>query len=685
MGGSALFPRHIQNLSDASSLEHHWGYADRAVPCTNDAGSCAYLDAVYNAHDAGMIYTAAIWGTIGLVLLVLGFIHVVRANAAPVARRGSSIARGKRAIAAGLRRIFLPEGVRIVFGRTTRLQVTILAVMAAYLLLWTFLGYPFKTWVTPVKNKPGLYNTRTSLGPFADRVGVLAYAMTPLSVLFSSRESILSIITGIPHHHFIFLHRWLGYIILMQAALHTIGWSIVEIRLYQPQPSTAQAWIKQTYMVWGVVAMILLLLLWALSTQTAIRYTGYEFFRKAHYVLAMVYIGACYGHWDQLSCFLLPSLILWFIDRSARFVRTALLHYNYVTPQGASGFRAAQARARLFPDSPNGDVVRLDFEHPHQPWKVGQHFYLTFTEGSIWQSHPFTPISYPILSKGTTRHSYIFRAKQGETHKIANKLGAAAGTAAGNIPESNASIDSESKNAKKLMTTTTAVILTGPYGQSIVDDLLPAYMQGSNTNILCVAGGTGITFVLPVLWHLAHLDAFQGPRPCSISVALVWAIRRKQDVLWVEEELDALRAIAGKCISIEVYVTRGVDRARVLRSATSSSVEKGQGTIDCSKCDEDPAPLDLAPDAADAAAATAEGEEGGPEAPYLLRRPDLHAVVTNFVDSTACGPTTVFASGPGGMISELRDAVASCNSAGRVWKGDDRADVSLVSDNRLEW
>ncbi|KAM6478402.1 hypothetical protein HDV62DRAFT_371531 [Trichoderma sp. SZMC 28011] len=47
---AALDARHIQNLGDATHLEHHWGYADRAVPCTNDKGSCEYLHLVYSAQ-----------------------------------------------------------------------------------------------------------------------------------------------------------------------------------------------------------------------------------------------------------------------------------------------------------------------------------------------------------------------------------------------------------------------------------------------------------------------------------------------------------------------------------------------------------------------------------------------------------------------------------------------------------
>lgn len=39
--------QHIQNHSAGGDEIFYWGYATRVFPCTNDAGSCAYLDAVY--------------------------------------------------------------------------------------------------------------------------------------------------------------------------------------------------------------------------------------------------------------------------------------------------------------------------------------------------------------------------------------------------------------------------------------------------------------------------------------------------------------------------------------------------------------------------------------------------------------------------------------------------------------
>ncbi|KAK6951617.1 hypothetical protein Daesc_006139 [Daldinia eschscholtzii] len=651
-----LAVRHIQNFSEAASLEKHWGYVDRAVPCTNDPGSCAYLDQVYGSHDLTMVYSGIMWAAIAGILLIWTIGRRVfpspRADEIPtgaidserVAKIASRRSRMRRTAAALIRRYLLPDSVRFVFGRTTRLQVLILTVLAGYLLIFSFVGITYQTWITPIKKNPGLYNTRTSLGPWSDRVGVFAYALTPLSILLSSRESILSLLTGVPYQSFNFLHRWLGYIIVIQGSLHTIAWCIVEIRLYQPQPTTAIEWIKQLYIIWGVVAQILLLLLFALSTPWGIRLTGYEFFRKAHYVLAMVYIGACWGHWANLQCFLIPGLALWFLDRGVRLLRSALIHYQYL-PGGSMGFRAAHASLTHFPDAEHGDVVRMDFTHPQDAWKVGQHFYLCFTECSIWQSHPFTPLNLPKVKDGLVSHSYILRAKKGETKKLAELT------------------------ARKLAASpcaTTPLILSGTYGESIVDELTP------DVNVLCVAGGTGITYVLPVL-----LGLIDQPEMKDRKVQLVWAVRKKDDTQWVEKELDTIRK-AAKAHKIEVHIY-------VTREASSKSPSINDEILE----------KDIAVKESGIGSSAVSSVKGVQSASSLNvqriggegfdRHPDLNKIVREFVDNTVRGSTAVYASGPGGMISDLRSVVASCNSGAKVWGGNGRYDVSLICDDRLEW
>ncbi|KAM0333979.1 hypothetical protein ACHAQA_000997 [Verticillium albo-atrum] len=652
---SLLAPRqHIQDHDAAESVIHHWGYADRVVPCVNDAGSCEYLDVVYAAHDVGMTYTGILWATIGGILLIWAVLRRImppqsQKNPHPPLQGDSE----KKAVDTQTRirhtlwsyanRYLLPDSVRSIFGRTTRLQVLVLAILTAYLTIFSFAGMVYGIWITPVKDMEGVYNTRSSLGPFSDRVGVLAYALTPLSVLLSNRESLLSVLTGIPYQNFNFMHRWLGYIIMVQSIVHTIGWTVIEVKLYQPQPKVAQKWIVQLYMIWGVVAMGLLLVLYALTLPPVIRITGYEFFRKSHYILAVVYMGACIGHWQGLQCFIIPGILLWFIDRFARAVRTFLLHYNFVDGT-KRGFVAANAAITTFPDEKDGDVVRLDFEHPHDAWAVGQHFYLCFTESSIFQSHPFTPLNAPVTVNGRTKHAYVFRAKKGETKKVAQiaaKKLAAASTAA----------SSADKNGTTLAPTT-PVILTGPYGDPIMRNVT------SDANILCVAGGTGITYVLPALLSLTA-------NPTSArKLELIWVVRHAKDVDWVKPELAALEALN---VTVRIFATRDMassssdgDRAS---DADHDEEKRAAGTVAVQKM---------------RANTSSSLRSGG------VGHPDLALLVQEFVQNTAAGRTVVFASGPGGLMTDARAAVAACNDGGKVWKGDERFNVDLIHDERME-
>jgi ferric-chelate reductase len=671
MATNMLAPRHIQNFSEASEVEPHWGYADRVLPCTNDPGSCEYLDIVYHSHDVGIWYTGIFWATIGGILLVWAIgrhfawsqpsgVQLPAEVGEGVQRKRSALERLQRAIPSYARRFLLPDAAKPIFGRVTRTQVLTLVVLTGYLTIFSFAGIVYKTWITPVKKVPGLNQTRSSIGPWSDRIGVFAYALTPLSVMLSTRESILSLVTGLPYQTFNFLHRWLGYIIFAQSALHTIAWCIVEIRLYQPQPEVGAAWIVQEYMIWGLVAMILLTLLVILSTPWAIRITGYEFFRKAHYVLAMVYIGACYGHWEQLKVYLLPGLAVWLADRFIRLVRTALLHYNFL-PSGHMGFQASKAKVQFFKDEINGDVVRLDYDHPQDAWEVGQHFYLTFPESTMWQSHPFTPITNPVFGADSQRHSYIFRARGGETKKIA-ELSMKRIANMNSHEESHESLMAEAK---------LSVVMTGPYGERTMRNL------ATDSNILCIAGGTGIAYVLPVL-----LDLASRPQTPDRHMSLVWVIRRRSDIDWVAPELAILKR---KCrnlrTSMHIYVTRASEEVDLAPPAVSEKAAMN----DCSKEINATSSSDSSSMSVSSALSVHGVSKSDLGLDHIQARPNLDTILREFVAGTVRGATDVFASGPGGMISDLRRIVAANNRGSEVWKGEDRWDVRLTCDDRLEW
>jgi ferric-chelate reductase len=87
--------------------------------------------------------------------------------------------------------------------------------------------------------------------------------------------------------------------------------------------------------------------------------------------------------------------------------------------------------------------------------------------------------------------------------------------------------------------------MTGPYG--------PGWPQHVTDNVLAVAGGTGVTFTLPIV--IASLRQLIVPQA---TVDFVWVIRRAQDLLWLNKEFVELKSMLAKNhgLRISIFVTR---------------------------------------------------------------------------------------------------------------------------------
>lgn len=132
-----LQPRHIQDHDSENTYIRYWGYASRVVPCENDEGSCEYLEAVYWMHEVSMRYTFIMWGVLLGIAIVWLIIRGWRMG-------GSTKSMGTwfDKLADGLGRVkrkwlIQETPFQWMFGRTSRLQVAILAVMSAYLTIFS--------------------------------------------------------------------------------------------------------------------------------------------------------------------------------------------------------------------------------------------------------------------------------------------------------------------------------------------------------------------------------------------------------------------------------------------------------------------------------------------------------------------------------------------------------------------
>lgn len=354
---------------------------------------------------------------------------------------------------------------------------------------------------------------------------------------------------------------------------------------------------------------------------------------------------------------MIASFILFGLDRGMRLIRTALIHVGKKDPSQGFGFRSAVAIISTFSDA-DATVLTLDFKFPHAPWKNGQHFFLTFPELSIWQSHPMTPASLPTPG-GLQTYRYIIRARNGETGRLA-RLAAQKLAENGGTP------------------ITTTVILNGPHGGGV----LPSTLSTHPTNILAVAGGTGISFGLPIITE-AIKSSTQGG-----AIQLVWIIRKTANISWIATELTHLRqALTSKNIDlgIKIYVTRDIP------SSSSSTKDLPTETENLKYNGERKDSIDSTTQSPDISALITSipgfSIEWLKNHHPLLDSKDGTGVIEQWLARGAVhgGTNHVFASGPAEMGKDLRVAIARRNDGSRVFGGDEGGDVGFYWDDRFAW
>jgi len=221
--------------------------------------------------------------------------------------------------------------------------------------------------------------------------------------------------------------------------------------------------------------------------------------------------------------------------------------------------------------------------------------------------------------------------------------------------------------------TSTPVILNGPYGASALD-------RGA-TNILAIAGGTGITFTLPIVHEAVRQSA-----TTKGAVHLVWMIRETSHLQWILPELLVLKALMrdGKAdnLVVDIFVTRQSSLAHEVEKNEDSTTlpSTKEGTVTTSPSQDTPRRRGSADSHADLLATDTPNFSVHVDAV----RPQMAAMVVSFQDATVTygGRSQVVASGPSSLGHDLRSAVAAANQGGKVWQGRLEYDMSLCWDNR---
>ena len=237
------------------------------------------------------------------------------------------------------------------------------------------------------------------------------------------------------------------------------------------------------------LAALLLFVSMGVLAHWRVRRWKFEVFYFAHLLTAPILIVSVLWHAPSSFYYLAPALILWVLDRAARFRRTAKIQARLqsIVPRGSTN-----AVELTFRTAAGGALEHLP----------GQFVYIQIPALSQLEWHPFSLASPPssdastlvIANRGANSYSRA-GCFTDQLSQLAAKMGAAqqSATALQQLP----------------------ISVDGPFGSGFDAD---AVLEGGFTAVVLVAGGFGIT---PLISIFSALLAERARLP-GVDVDLIW-------------------------------------------------------------------------------------------------------------------------------------------------------------------
>uniref|UniRef100_A0A0B7K638 Ferric oxidoreductase domain-containing protein n=1 Tax=Bionectria ochroleuca TaxID=29856 RepID=A0A0B7K638_BIOOC len=375
----------------------------------------------------------------------------------------------------------------------------------------------------------------------ANRTGMLSFANLPLLILYAGRNNVLLWLTSWSYSTFLLIHRWVAILCVLQAAIHSALWLHIHVGISQDHSEVAAI----PYWYWGIIATLALVLILPFSL-LPVRQRMYEFFHAAHIVLAILSIVGCWYHiiyrykrqWGYENWVIMASVI-WACDWVLRAVRMAGngVKRGYVTKLG-------------------DEYIRLDVPGLNCPGHA--YMYFPTLTWRVWESHPFSAIGVSQLTglETCSSHVQVPEPKVIDSEKAIGltSVVTAGETSSSTSPQEGDLVAHTTKIGVSFFirvdngTTSLLAAHAGkPEGISLVAEcynhqsVLRHDLHGgptsSHPNLVVIAGGVGITAVLPKL--AASRALFKKPVGRR---TLYWGLR--DEGLWL---FKAVEDMIGGC------------------------------------------------------------------------------------------------------------------------------------------
>lgn len=389
------------------------------------------------------------------------------------------------------------------------------------------------------------------ISTIGNRAGVLAMGNMVALFVFSTRNNILLWLTDWPYDTFILLHRWLGYWTIFLSILHSIM-----LFVYYVLSESYEEQAQETYWKWGVVATVCVTALWPFSL-LIVRQKAYELFLCVHQVLVVLFLVGYYYHiwylykynWGY-EIWAFVAIAVWILERLARVLRAGL---------------AGMKTAIVSPvEGSDGEYLRVDIENTFAQGVA--YLYFPTLSWRVWENHPFSIASSFSTEKLPSKTSPKEPVDPEKAVKVTTSSVEADRSSTASIEKKQPASKAQVTIAIRVRSSMTAR-LAAKMSNANGPIRIPVFLEGSYhssagsqlsqcTRILCIAGGVGLSAVLPILHK-------HGSRPAR----LCWGIRNESLMPVFKDQMSSLPST----VDIETHIGSRMEVCSIIRDELTAS------------------------------------------------------------------------------------------------------------------
>ncbi|CAK5283019.1 unnamed protein product, partial [Mycena citricolor] len=396
---------------------------------------------------------------------------------------------------------------------------------------------------------------------WTNRAAYIVSTQFPMVVALGMRNNIIGYLTGISLDKLNLLHRVAARALCVLIWVHGGSQMHAAIQGHYMTSLLQLWWVR-----WGITAVTAFTLLCTFSVRL-IRQRAYETFLIGHLLGVLFLLVGAYHHTKgkQQSMYIWPSFVIWAFDRALRFIRTFIVNSGYTYLLGKSAAQSDILDATVDVISPH--FLRVSIMLPSRAsWRPAQIAYLAIPNVSQtpWEAHPFS-----IASLGDGEQDQASIGGGSSNSGLEKQRSFTEANALSSASSSSSSVQKQRSMREMVFLIRVhrgftrrlldaALAAKGPaiFG-ALVDGphCTPPSALGY-ASVLLLAGGSGVSFTLPLLLDLLRAACAKA-NLCCARVVFVWSVRESDQIPAISPLLfPALISNPGLDVDIRIHVTQ---------------------------------------------------------------------------------------------------------------------------------